>query len=420
MNDPLGLRGHLPHGVQDLLLEEAARRRRAEASLRELFSRWAYQELIPPTFEYAETLVVGADPDLQQAMYRFFDREGNTLALRADFTTQVARIIAGRLGDRPVPLRCFYVGSVFRYEETQAGRQREFTQAGAELIGANTPAADAEVVALAAAALETLGLDQFQINLGQMAVLRALTDNLPVGALPAIRQAIDRRNPAQLSAALDAAGVTGPRRALLGRLPDLVGGPEILEEALSFGGDVAKAANTLREAYLLLQAYGVSDRITLDLGEVRGMEYYTGITFRGLAPGLGWPVLSGGRYDGLVGRFGRAFPALGFGLGIERALLAQPRQTGPAPSVAPHLVVGACEHTACLALIRRLREEGFRVELDVLSHDRADLQAFVRSRGTRHALRCQDDGASWQLSDGERERAVTADELIEEMRTWNT
>jgi len=414
MTHPPALRGHLPHGTQDLFLEEAADRRRAEATLRDLFLCWAYDELIPPTFEYDDTLTVGAGPELRQAMYRFFDREGHILALRADFTTQVARLVATRLADRPLPLRCFYIGSVFRHEEPQVGRQREFTQAGAELIGANSPDADAEVVALAAAALEALGLGEFQINLGQMAIFRALTAGLPPDDLDRIREATDHRNPARLSEALDAARVTGQRRALLARLPDLIGGPEVLEEVRTFGGEVAEAAESLAEVYRLLEAYGVAGRVILDLGEVRGMDYYTGITFRGVAPGLGWPVLSGGRYDELIAQFGRPLAAVGFGLGVERALLARTgQQRRP---LAPDLVMRGCGHPACLALALRLRREGYRVEVDVLERDGEDLLDHARRRAARCTLRCQKDGGPWLLGDATGERIVSVEELLREMR----
>jgi len=418
-NGPSCMRRRLPHGVQDLFPEEAARRRRAEAALRDLFGRWAYEELIPPTFEYAETLAVGEGPDLAQAMYRFFDREGQTLALRADFTTQVARMAAGKMSGRPLPLRLCYIGSVFRYEEPQVGRQREFTQAGVELVGAHTPAADAEVVALAVAALEGVGVRDFQISLGQLALFRALTDALPPADLAAVRQAIDQRNVARLAAVLDAAGVADRRRALLAHLPDLVGGPEVLQEARAYGGTVGEAAKWLLQVYRLLEAYGAGRRVILDLGEVRGTDYYTGITFRGVAPGLGWPVLSGGRYDGLIGQFGKPLAAVGFGLGIERALLVQERQAGRAAAAVPHLAVRGCDHVTCLALAQRLREEGYRVEVDVLGLDEAELRAHAGRRGIGHTLSCRDGGTSWLLSDGREQRPVSPEALLEEMRTWN-
>jgi ATP phosphoribosyltransferase regulatory subunit len=415
-------RSQIPHGVQDRFLVEATRRRHAEDTVREHFSRWGYQEVIPPTFEYHDNLAMGASAELQQAMYRFFDREGHTLALRADFTPQVARIAATKLFDRPMPLRCFYVGSLFRHEEPQAGRKREFTQAGIELVGADTPAADAEVVALAVAAMQALALRDFQVNLGQMAFFRALTAGLPADLLTPIREAIDLKSGVRLTAALAQAQVSGSWRDLLLRLPNLIGGPEVLDQArilcrdLPKGPEAIAALERLEETYRLLQAYGVADRVILDLGEVRGMDYYTGITFRGVAPGLGWPIVSGGRYDELIAQFGRPLAAVGFGLGIERVLLVQTRQGVQAPPWGPHLLVHGCEHPACLEMVRSLRHLGCRVEIDLLGLDTAGLASKARQRGIPRTLQCT--GGDWRLIDEGGERTLTDIALLHEAETW--
>lgn len=404
---PLAGRSQIPRGVQDRFLGEAARRRRAEATLRECFSRWGYHEVIPPTFEYYDNLSAGASPRLKQAMYRFLDAQGHTLALRADFTPQVARIVATKLFDQPMPLRCSYLGSLFRHEEPQAGRQREFTQAGVELIGADTARADAEVVALAVAALAALEVPQFQINLGQMSFFRALTDDLPRAVVDAVREAVDRKSGVQLDAALD--GVPARRRSLLRRLPDLVGGPEVLDQARALCHDLEQpqgptaALERLARVQEQLTAYRVSEHVILDLGEVRGMDYYTGITFRGLVPGLGWPVISGGRYDQLIAQFGRPLAAVGFGVSIGRVLLARDAG-GPDPdepaAIAADLLAHACSNPECLALVAALRRQGCRVEVDVLGTDDAALAAEARLRGIRHTLRCTGGPGSnaWLLS----------------------
>jgi len=416
------LRSQLPRGVQDRFLAEAARRRAAEATLRDCFARWGYQEIIPPTFEYYDNLSVGASARLQQAMYRFFDPGGRTLALRADFTPQVARMAATKLFDQPMPLRCSYVGSLFRCEEPQAGRKREFTQAGVELLGADTQVADAEVAALAIAAMEALALGDFQLNLGQMAFFRALTEGLPTGVLPAIREAIDHKSSARLDAALAQTGLTGNWHKLLQRLPHLVGGPEVLDQARSLSAGLSEcptaqvAIERLAAVYHLLQAYGVADRVILDLGEVRGMDYYTGITMRGVAPGLGWPIVSGGRYDDLIAHFGRPLAAVGFGLGIERALLVQSRQGAPLPPLAAHALVRGCDHAGCLALVQRLRQGGCRVEVDPLGLDGPALAKHARRRGIARVLQCAGD--DWQLIDARGVRTLTEAELWREARTW--
>jgi len=419
---PGARRSQIPRGVQDRFLDEAARRRRAEAALRDCFARWGYREIIPPTFEFYDNLAVGAGPRLRQATYRFIDRRGRTLALRPDFTPQVARIVATKLFDQPMPLRCSYVGSLFRYEEPQAGRQREFTQAGVELVGADTFGADAEIVALSLAALDTLGLDGVQINLGQMAFFRALAGDLPDNALAAIREAIDRRNPARLHAAIAAAGTAldRPRAALLLRLPGLMGQQEVLEAAARLCASLASpqpalaALDRLARIYRRLQAYGVAHRVILDLGEVRGMDYYTGITFRGMVPGLGWPVVSGGRYDDLVARFGRPLPAVGFGLSIGRALLALP--SGEGPSLAPHLLSHGCDRRECMALVGELRSRGCHVEVDPLGLDRDGLVQAARQKKIPRVLLCEGD--AWLLASAEGERTVTAGELLRLAESW--
>jgi ATP phosphoribosyltransferase regulatory subunit len=415
-------RSQIPRGVQDRFLGEAERRRRAEAALRDCFARWGYREIIPPTFEFYDNLALGASPRLQQATYRFFDRHGRTLALRPDFTPQVARIAATKLFDQPVPLRCSYVGSLFRYEEPQAGRQREFTQAGVELMGANTFGADAEVVALSLASLEVLGLDGVQINLGQMAFFRALVDGLAGDDLAAIREAIDLKNEARLRAAVAAAGTAldVPRADLLCRLPGLVGQEDVLQEAARLCAVLASpqpalaALERLELVYRQLEAYGVAGRVNLDLGEVRGMDYYTGITFRGMVTGLGWPVVSGGRYDDLVAQFGRPLPAVGFGLSVGRALLAQPRVDPP--SLAPHLLSHACQRATCLDVVRALRGQGCHVEVDPLGLDAEGLARAARQRGIARTLRCA--AGAWLLSGDDRERPVTASDLLSEAASW--
>jgi ATP phosphoribosyltransferase regulatory subunit len=410
-------RSQIPHGVQDRFLEEAARRRQAEASLRLCAAGWGYQEVIPPSFEYYDNLSVGASDHLRRSMYRFFDRQGRTLALRADFTPQLARMAATKLFDRPMPLRFFYVGSLFRWEEPQAGRKREFTQAGMELIGVDSAAADAEVVALSIAAMEALGLEGFQINLGQMAFFKALTAAMDPGVLAPIRDAIDQKSGVRLEQSLDAAGVGGALGDILLQLPALMGGPEVLDTARTLAADLEgarQALDRLVRVYDLLVAYGVAGRVKVDLGEVRGMDYYTGITFRGVAPRLGWAVVSGGRYDNLIANFGRPLPAVGFGLGIERALLIQSREIGALPHT--QVLVQSCDHKACLALVQRLRAQDIRVEIDVQSLAAQGLEEQARLREIPRILCCSAD--SWLLIEDGSQRPLTEDDIIMEAARW--
>jgi ATP phosphoribosyltransferase regulatory subunit len=175
-------------------------------------------------------------------------------------------------------------------------------------------------------------------------------------------------------------------------IPGLSGGPEILDHArrLDRGAEAAAALDNLAEVYGLLAAHGVAGRVTLDLGQVRGMDYYTGIAFEGFAAGMGFPVIGGGRYDNLIGQFGPALPAVGFALTIERALIALEREQPVSVSVAPDALVGACRHRGCLRWVSHMRTAGMRVEVDVLEREPAELIEYARQRGIGRVLVCEE------------------------------
>ncbi len=411
----------LPQGVVDLFYQDAASKRGLEAALRACFSAWSYDELIPPTFEYADTLASEAGTQLAEEMYRFTDRDGRTLALRPDLTIPAARVVATRLHDQPMPLRLFYVGSVFRYEAPQAGRQREFTQAGVELIGADTPAADAEVLALTVEALRAAGLRQFQLALGQMAFFRGLLAELdaPASLLSALQSAIDRKNPADLAAALDQATASKPMRRAFTALPQLNGGPDILQQgrAVCVNPTMRAALDWLEALHDLLAAYGILDHVTFDLGETRGMAYYTGISFKGYTPGLGFSICSGGRYDDLVGHFGRPQPAVGCALWVDRILLARQRQGWQPAPLLPHLLWVGSACPACLRLLLDLRRRGLRVELDVSGAGLDELSQRAASRGIARVAACAGDGwVTLRTAQGERRLSLAA--LDAEAAAW--
>jgi ATP phosphoribosyltransferase regulatory subunit len=366
----------LPHGVADLFFNDAARKRALERTVAETFARWGYSEIIPPMFEYYESLAAEAGPQLREEMYRFFDRDGRTLALRADLTIPIARIVGTKLFDRAMPLRFFYVGSVFRYEEPQAGVRREFTQAGIELIGAATADADAEALALAMTALRAMGLDDFRFTLGNAAYLQATMRGLALDDADALalREAIRRKNTPELTRLLDAFDLDPARRRALAQLPALWGGAEVLDRAECVNDDARAAIERLRQVLARLVHFDLQAFVTLDLAENRGMEYYTGILFEGFVQGIGFAVVSGGRYDKLIAHFGADLPAVGFAIGIERIMMAHQARA----SIAPDVI--AQEYGAPVAAARA---NGRIVEVDVLNRADAALREYARIRGAR-------------------------------------
>lgn len=379
--------GQIPYGVGDLFLEDAAHQRVLEARLRQTFAGWAYTEIIPPMLEYAEVLAGPAGNQLAGNMIRFVDRDGQTLALRPDLTIPTARAVGTKLYDEPLPLRLFYIGNVFRYEEPQAGRRREFSQAGFELIGAGTVAADVEVLSLTIAALHAAGLRTFQLTVGHIAFYHGLLAalNLTPESRQTLSEAIDRKRQGDLAALLPTLPLTFPARRALQALPHLAGGAEVFAHALEIclTAEMAAAVEHLQAVYARLAAVGLASFISVDLGEIRGMAYYTGITFEGFAPGSGAAICNGGRYDNLIGHFGPALPAVGCALVMDRVRQVARQQHAPAPSLTPDWLVGAAP-AADVALLRdwlaAQRAAGQVIDVDLLGRSEAALRALAQQR----------------------------------------
>ena len=350
----------VPRGVQCFVGDEVRRRRAIEDIATGVFQGWDYEEIIPPLFDYAD---VFSTPGLAAQIYSFVDRDGNLLALRPDFTSLLAKIAAGRLAHRVAPIRLFYSGEVLRYEAPRAGRHSELFQMGLEHIGGERAGADAEVVAIAAECLEALGVRDGVVALGHVAVFNALVDAAGVdpSARPALRDRVDAKDASGVAAALaGSAAAPAVTEALIG-LTSLAGGISVLDRAEAAVRAVPAAAAAVGELRTLVDALvaaGLGERIAVDLGEVRALDYYTGLVFRIFAPGLGFEVGSGGRYDGLLARFGRPLPAVGFMLGLDRVALLLERQ-GARPSAAP----AAAEVVGSLSEACQRRRGGARVRL---------------------------------------------------------
>lgn len=411
--EPALSEGTLPEGVRDLLFADAAAWREMEASLRRTWTAWGYREIILPTFEYADTLATDVGSALDAEMYRFFDRHGRTLALRPDLTIPTARVVATRLYDQPMPLRVAYAGSVFRYEPPRAGRQHEFTQAGVELIGAPGSAADAEAVALAVAALRSLNLPGFKVTVGHIGFFRGLLEALalPQKSAERIRSAVDRKSEAELEAVLREAVNLPPmvRRAVLA-LPRLAGDSRVLDEAEAFclNSRMMAALTNLREVSGQLDAYGVADSVAYDLAEVRDLDYYTGVTFEGFAPGIGFGLISGGRYDDLLGHFGPPFPAVGWALTLDRVLLARELQGYRRDEPTPDVLLSANGCGECLRWASAAREVGIVVTLDLGKAEPDALWQQAQATGARKALLHRDGALIALDATGERRFAADA------------
>jgi len=304
----------LPPGAADLTGPAALNRRRLQRTVGDLLTAAGYEELLTPTFEYEEVFLLAGGREVAERLIRFPDRDGRLLALRYDFTASLARVAATTFRSAPRPLRLSYSGRVFRQEPERGGRPRETLQAGAELIGEAGLDADIEIVRLTLALARSAGLSDFQLNLGHVGVLRPGLSAIPGDERAAIRRWIDRKDRGNISRAL--AG-RDPLAASLGALAFVIGRRPALEQARAAAP--AECRPGLDHLLSLDSALDAADRahVVYDLGEVRGLDYYTGIHFELFAAGAGRAAGAGGRYDDLMGRFGAPMPAVGVSLDLD-------------------------------------------------------------------------------------------------------
>lgn len=320
----------IPYGMRDFLPHDAAIKRNVENVLADLFQLWGYNEVITPAVEYLDTLTMGNKDEHNKHMFKFFDKNNRTLTLRNEMTTSIARLVASRMQAENLPIKLSYICKVYRYEQAQTGRQCEFYQAGVEFMGNEQPSADAEIIALAIKSMQESGLKNFQVCIGQVEFINGLMQQwqLPNTVQTDIRMALEKHDLVKLEQIADVIDLAAEAKKILKNLPLLHGKEEILQQAAQIANNdkSRKAIENLANIYQMLTEYGLAEYIVFDLGVIRDFSYYTGMVFEIYAPGLGCPLCGGGRYDNLLANFGKACPATGFALGLERLMLALEKQ----------------------------------------------------------------------------------------------
>ncbi|MCR4925625.1 MAG: ATP phosphoribosyltransferase regulatory subunit [Clostridiales bacterium] len=356
-----------PEGTRDLVFEECTAKSKIEKNLTSLFKDRGYRKVITPTLEYYDVFNRESMGMPVENLYKLTDNRGRLLVLRPDNTLPIARVVTSRLRNTALPLRLYYNQNVYRCSPLLAGHSDEISQCGIELIGASGIRADLEIITMAVDALKSCGAPDFRIEIGHAGFFKALYNELKADEeqKEKIIELIESKNYPALNDLLDKIGETKETKAIR-MLPRLFGSEKILDKAseLYDSKEANEALSYLRTIFSYLQKLGLEDKINIDLGLVHRSNYYTGVVFRGYIEGSGITVMSGGRYDKLVGEFGIELAATGFGVDVDalsRAMLTR----GDVSEVKPVDVLVFGEdgfEIDALIYARKLNDEGLVCE----------------------------------------------------------
>lgn len=390
---------HTPEGVRDIYNLECRKKLTVQNQLHHTLHLYGYQDIQTPTFEYMDVFREEIGTISSRELYKFFDREGNILALRPDITPSIARAAATLFEYEEFPIRLCYIGNTFINHSSYQGRLKENTQLGAELIGEDSIEADAEMIAMLVDGLKQVGLKEFQVNIGHVDYLRALLESsgLQEEIKAEIYTLIANRNYFGVDEILDREGTESSIKEAFQILPELVGGVEVLRKAaiITTHQKAKSAIVRLLKIYALLQLYGVEEHVTFDLSMSGSYGYYSGIIFRAYTYGTGDAVVRGGRYDHLLGKFGKSTPSIGFAIIVDELMSALSRQKIDVDSGHRNLIVyNDISQKNAMALAKECRNRGKCIIL--LKRDAGETKAYYTEYGKKiHAdrlLYLNDDG----------------------------
>ena len=360
---------HTPEGVRDIYGKEYARKLYVEGKLHESIRLYGYEDIQTPTFEFFDVFSreIGTTPSKE--LYKFFDKEGNTLVLRPDFTPSIARCAAKYFCDEQVPLRFGYVGNAFTNTSNLQGKLKEVTQMGAELINDDSVEADGEIISLVVQALQNVGLERFQVTVGEVEYFKGLCEEAGRDDETELelRTYSSGKNYFAAQELLQERNVAEEYQVRLLKVADLFGDMGSLKEAKEMAGNSRSlaAVERLEKLRSVLELYGVADYISFDLGMLSKYRYYTGVIIKAYTYGVGEAIVKGGRYDRLLQQFGKSAPAVGFVMVIDSIMEALARQQVelPASEECRNVWYAGNDFGEKLAEVQRLRAQGISVTL---------------------------------------------------------
>ncbi len=363
---------HTPEGVRDIYNTECEIKLMLQHKLHHVLEHYGFRDIQTPSFEFFDIFSQERGTVASKDMYKLFDREGNTLVLRPDITPSVARCVAKYYKEEQLPIRLCYIGNTFINNIGYQGKLKEATQLGAELINDDSTDADAEMLALTIECLLQSGLKEFQLEIGDADFFRALVEEagfLEEEEITNLRILIENKNMFGVEEVVMTKVISEELKKIFLKLPELFGTLDILTYAkeLTKNSRALKAIERLENLYEIMTDYGFEKYISFDLGMLSQYNYYTGIIFKAYTYGTGDAVATGGRYDNLVGQFGKEAPAIGLAIVIDQLMLALSRQNLlPAPEAHDTLILYTRDYRKqAIALAGQFRKEGINTILQM-------------------------------------------------------
>ena len=391
---------HTPEGVRDIYTGECGSRLAVQERILKVLYSYGYEQIQTPSFEFMETFRQDRGSAGSREMFKFFDRDNNTLVLRPDMTPAIARCVAKYFKDETMPLRLCYLERTYKNNSSYQGRLKERTETGAELIGDNCADADGEMIALVTACLKASGLEEFQVELGQARFYQSLLEEagLDEETEEELSRLIENKNPFGVEALLKERPMREELRRLFIRLPELFGTADEIRQVrtLTDNPKALEAVDRLLQVHQVIEACGLSRYVTYDLGMLSNYRYYTGIIFKAYTYGTGEYIATGGRYDGLLSKFGKDFPAIGFAIVLDRLMDALSRQNIPVEFKQTNtlLLYEESARKNALWLAGYLRNHGLYLQSMKRREDKTkeDYRQMGERRGFRNLLYLEGDG----------------------------
>ncbi len=398
---------HTPEGVRDIYGEECARKLAVQGEISRVFHLYGCQDIETPTFEFFDIFNKERGSVGDREMYKFFDRDNNTLVLRPDMTPAVARCVAKYFMEETMPVRFCYRERTFINNSSYQGRLKETTQTGVELIGDGSVDADAEMIAMVIDALKAAGLKEFQVELGQVEFFQGLAEEAKMEkeTQETLRELIEKKNYFGVEELITAQTMPEELKAVFLKLPELFGSMEEISrvKTMTKNPRALYAIERLEKIQELLKIYGLADYVSYDLGMLSKYQYYTGLIFKAYTYGMGEYIVTGGRYDKLLEQFGKEAPAVGFVIVVDSLMLALSRQKleVPVDRVYTMVLYEACARRQAVEFAMGLRRSQVKTEL-IRRLPETELDgylAFARKNGLSNLFYLKEAGDMAQLFD---------------------